>query len=33
MDKDNKGQRKLEDPGGGLLPAVEDTALNRIELS
>ena len=23
MDKDSKGQRKLEDCGGGLLPAVE----------
>ena len=23
MDKDSKGQRKLEDSGGGLLPAVE----------
>ena len=23
MEKDSKGQRKLEDSGGGLLPAVE----------
>ena len=23
MDKDSKGQRKMEDSGGGLLPAVE----------
>ena len=33
MDKDSKGQRKLEDSGGGLLPAVEGHSLeqNRIE--
>ena len=35
MDKDSKGQRKLEDSGGGLLPAVEGHILekNRIGLS
>ena len=27
MDKDSKGQRKMEDPGGGLLPAVEGNSL------
>ena len=27
MDKDSKGQRKLEDSGGGLLPAVEGHSL------
>ena len=33
MDKDWKGQRKLEDSGGGLLPAVEGHSLeyNRTE--
>ena len=33
MDKDSKGQRKMEDSGGGLLPAVEGHSLeqNRIE--
>ena len=33
MDKDRKGLRKLEDSGGGLLPAVEGHSLekNRIE--
>ena len=33
MDKDSKGQRKLEDSGGELLPAVEGHGLeqNRIE--
>ena len=33
MDKDSKGQRKLEDSGRGLLPAVEGHSLekNRIE--
>ena len=33
MDKDSKGQRKMEDSGGGLLPAVEVHNLegNRIE--
>ena len=32
MDKDSKGQRKLEDSGGGLLPAVEGHSVeqNRI---
>ena len=29
MDKDSKGQRKMEDSGGGLLPAVEG---HRIEI-
>ena len=35
MDEDSKGQRKLEDSGGGLLPAVEGHSLekNRIEYS
>ena len=34
MDKDSKGRRKLEDYGGGLLPAVEGHSLeeNRIEI-
>ena len=27
MDKDSKGQRKMEDSGGGLLPAVEGHSL------
>ena len=27
MDKDSKGQRKMEDSGGGLLPAVEGYSL------
>ena len=27
MDKDSKGQRKLEDSSGGLLPAVEGHSL------
>ena len=33
MGKDSKGQRKLKDSGGGLLPAVEGHSLesNRIE--
>ena len=33
MDKDSKGQRKLEDSGEGLLPAVEGHSLeqSRIE--
>ena len=33
MDNDNKGQRKMEDSGGGLLSAVEEHNLeqNRIE--
>ena len=33
VDKDSKGQRKLEGSGGGLLPAVEGHSLeqNRIE--
>ena len=33
MDKDSKGQRKMEDAGGELLPAVEGHSLeqNRIE--
>ena len=33
MDKDSKGQRKMEESGGGLLPAVEGHSLeqNRIE--
>ena len=33
MDEDSKGQRKMEDSGGGLLPAVEGHSLeqNRIE--
>ena len=33
MDKDGKGQRKMEDFGGGLLPAVEGHSLEekRIE--
>ena len=32
MDKDSKGQRKLEDSGGGLLPSVVGRSLeqNRI---
>ena len=30
MDEDNKGQRKMEDSGGGLLSTV-DTVYNRIE--
>ena len=34
MDKDSKEQRKMEDSGGGLLPAVEGNSLeqNRTEL-
>ena len=33
MDEDSKGQRELEDTGGGLLPAVEGHSpeYNRIE--
>ena len=34
MDKDSKGQRKLKDCGGGLLPAVEGQPgieQNRVE--
>ena len=33
MDEDSKGQRKMKDSGGGLLPAVEGNGLeqNRIE--
>ena len=33
MDKDSKGQRKSQDSGGGLCPAVEGHSLeqNRIE--
>ena len=33
MDKDSKGQRKIEDSGGGLLPAVDGHILewNRTE--
>ena len=33
MDKDSKGQRKMENSGGGLLAAVEGHSLewNRIE--
>ena len=31
MDKDSKGQRKFEDSGGGLLPAVEGHSLDRTE--
>ena len=33
MDKDSKGQRKMEDSGGGLLPVVKGHSLecNRIE--
>ena len=27
MDKDSKGQRQIEDSGGGLLPAVEGHSL------
>ena len=27
MDKDSKGRRKMEDSGGGLLPAVEGHSL------
>ena len=27
MDEDSKGQRKMEDSGGGLLPAVEGHSL------
>ena len=27
MDKDSKGQRKMEDSGGGLLPAMEGHSL------
>ena len=29
MDKDSKGQRKMEDSGGGLLPAVEGYSLEQ----
>ena len=29
MDKDSKGQRKIEDSGGGLLPAVERHSLEQ----
>ena len=29
MDKDSKGQRKMEDSGGGLLPAVEGHSLKQ----
>ena len=29
MDKDSKSQRKMEDSGGGLLPAVEGHSLER----
>ena len=29
MDKDSKGQRKLEDSGAGLLPAVEGLSLGQ----
>ena len=29
MDKDSKGQRKMEDSGGGLLPAVEGHSLEQ----
>ena len=29
MDKDSKGQRKLEDSGGGLLPAVEGHSIEE----
>ena len=34
MDEDSKGQRKMEDSGGGLLPAVEEHSLewNRINI-
>ena len=31
MDKDSKGQRKPEDSGGGLIPAVEGHSQDRIE--
>ena len=33
MDKNTKGQRKMQDPGSGLLPAVEGHSVeqNRIE--
>ena len=29
MDKDSKGQKKLEDSGGGQLPAVEGHSLEK----
>ena len=29
MDADSKGQRKMEDSGGGLLPAVEGHSLEQ----
>ena len=29
MDKDSKGQRNMEDSGGGLLPAVEGHSLEQ----
>ena len=29
MDKDSEGQRKVEDSGGGLLPAVEGHSLEH----
>ena len=32
MDKDSKGQRKMEDSGGGLLPAVEGHSLEWIRI-
>ena len=32
MDKDSKGQRKMEDSGGGLLPAVEGHSLEYISI-
>ena len=31
MNEDSKEQRKLEDSGGGLLPAVKGHSLDRIE--
>ena len=32
MDKDSKGQRKMEDSGGRLLPAVEGHRIKQIRI-